>query len=115
MLDLIWDLWQQGKIRDLERQQGDAAGRVTDAQERVRAMDETVGRLMTTTAAMWSLVKERTGLTDQELLDRVKRMEEEEGKGQAVECAKCGRTISARQRRCMYCGAEREGAGVMGR
>src|SRR6476660_2719754 len=99
MLDLIWDLWQQQRIGELERQQQDAGGKVADAHERVRAVDDTVAKLMTTTAAMWSIVKEKTGATDEELLARVRKMEGEEGRaqaGQATACPQCGRMIPAR-------------------
>lgn len=108
MLDLIWDVWQWQRIREVEEKQRDAGGRVTDVQERLRGLDETVGRLMTTTAAMWSLVKEKTGATDEELLARVKKLEAEQAEGRvAVKCGKCGRTVPSGKKRCMYCGEER--------
>ena len=59
------------------------------------------------------LVKQRTGLTDQDLIQRVRQMEGEqyEGRGQAVKCVKCGRTVPARKARCMYCGGRAVGRG----
>lgn len=111
MLDLIWDVWQQQRIGELEQKAQASGAQVADVQERVRAVEQNVERLMTTTAAMWSLVKQRTGLTDQDLIVRVRKMEGEqaEGRGQAVKCAKCGRTVPARKMMCLYCGAERQG------
>lgn len=111
MLDLIWDVWQQHRIGELEHKAQASGLQVADAQERARAAEQNVDRLMLTSAAMWSLVKQRTGLTDQDLILRVRQMEgdQAEGRGPAVKCAKCGRTVPARKAKCMYCGAERSG------
>jgi hypothetical protein len=114
MLDLIWDVWQQHRIGELEQKAQASGAQVADVNERVRGTGQNLERLVLTSAAMWSLIKERTGLTDQDLVARVRKMEgeQEEGWGQAVKCAKCGRTVPARKARCMYCGEERGEAGA---
>src|SRR5690349_15881729 len=75
MLDLIWDVWQQHRIGELEQKSQASGAQVADVQERVRGTGQNLERLMLTSAAMWSLIKERTGLTDQDLVARVRKME----------------------------------------
>ena len=60
--------------------------------------------------AMWTFVREKLGVTDLELLQRVNDLDLSDGqldgkvrKG-AVACPQCGRTIARRLPKCMYCG-----------
>lgn len=60
--------------------------------------------------AMWELVKEATFLEDQDLLEKMDRMDllESYKKGQlklrAVQCGTCGRKSSSERKTCIYCG-----------
>ena len=54
MLDLIWDVWQQQRIGELEQKVQASGVQVADAQERVRTAEQNVDRLMLTSAAMWA-------------------------------------------------------------
>ncbi len=89
----------------------DSAGKRAEAGESVvRDLQETVDKLSLVCVAMWSLMQEKTGLTEEDLLQRVQQMDLADGvadgkvTNSARPCPQCGRTISARYRRCMYCG-----------
>ena len=111
MVELVWDVWQWQRLSDIEQQDRlETNSQDADPHQRVKALQQTVERLSLASAAMWSLVKQRTELTDQDLVTRLRRMEGEqaEGKSTAAKCTKCGRTIPPRKARCIYCGEKRE-------
>ena len=113
MFDLFFDLYQQRRINEAQDAAHDAGRKATDFQERVRMLEESVARLALVNAAMWSLLKDRTGMTDAALTARVRDIDlrdgVEDGKITPVvqSCAKCGRVMATRHPRCIYCGGER--------
>jgi hypothetical protein len=60
--------------------------------------------------AVWSLVSEKLGLTQEELLDRVNEIDLSDGRldgkvrREATKCSKCQRVSAQRFRACVYCG-----------
>ena len=113
MIDLIFDLYQQRRINDVETTAQESSRKATDFQVRVRELEDSVARLALVNAAMWSLLKSHTGLTDAALAARIRDIDlrdgVEDGKltPNVQNCQKCGRTMAPRHKRCMYCGSER--------
>jgi len=76
----------------------------------MRELQNQFDRLTLVTMAMWSLLKEKTELTEEDLLKRVEEIDLSDGKidgkfnPQTSTCPQCGRTLSARHNRCLYCG-----------
>ena len=76
-------------------------------------LEDRLERLSLVCMAMWSLLQDKTGVTEQELLDRVKALDLVDGQpdGKATrtvsQCQACGRVMSPRHIACMYCGAEK--------
>jgi len=62
--------------------------------------------------AMWSLIRERTNLTDKDLLTRVTELDLKDGvldgkyTKPPVDCPKCGSKMSRKFNRCLFCGTE---------
>ena len=60
-----------------------------------------------------ALVQEKTGLTEEELMERVKQIDLLDGKEdgritpQVARCSNCGRVMNPRHTRCLYCGHEK--------
>lgn len=79
----------------------------------VNKLEDRVDHLALACMAMWSLLREKTDLTEDDLLERIKQIDladgKEDGKVRAeiTECPECGRTLSRRHRQCMYCGCEK--------
>ncbi len=93
-----------------------AARDVSNRRERevsssVEVLEERLEKLSMVSLAMWSLIQEKTGLTEQDLMDRVKAIDLADGieDGKVTQtvskCVQCGRTMSPRHRKCLYCGA----------
>lgn len=117
LLGLLWDLQQQRRLDELETKvSSEAVGRRAQRDELV---EERLGRridaLVLVNMALWSLMSEKLGCTDQELQDRVRDIDLRDGNldGKVTTppraCGGCGRTISARHSRCIYCGKDEAG------
>jgi hypothetical protein len=110
MLDLLWDLHQQRRIGDVEGKADEASRKATDFQERVRQLEDVVDRLTLVNQAMWSLLSQANGITDEQLADRVNELDLRDGVADGkvtrtpAQCVKCHRTLHPRHKRCMYCG-----------
>jgi hypothetical protein len=72
--------------------------------------NERVDQLLLVCAAMWELVKEKTGITEEELINRVAILDAKDGVADGkltqtpVKCPKCNRVVSGKHSRCLYCG-----------
>jgi hypothetical protein len=113
MLELLWDLHQERRINEVQDGANQAARKATDFQERVHQLEDRIDRMLLTNMALWSLVRDTTGLTDHDLLSRVQQIDLEDGVADGkvsrtapTTCPKCHRTFSPRHRRCLYCGQE---------
>lgn len=100
--------------RAIDRGAGASAERhANDALDRVRQVEGELARLHLVCRAMWELVRERSDLTDDELIARIREVDLSDGKldgkvrVEVVDCVACGRVVGRRHDRCIYCGAPR--------
>jgi len=103
---------------------GDGVGRSTSAGDAARAqtaassakrevthLEDRIERLSLVCMAMWSLIQDKTKLTEDDLLERVKMIDlmdgVEDGKASRTiqKCHACSRVMSPRHQKCLYCGA----------
>lgn len=79
----------------------------------VAHLEDRIERLSLVCMAMWSLIQDKTRLTESDLLERVKMIDlmdgVEDGKASrgVQKCHACNRTMSPKHRRCLYCGAQK--------
>jgi hypothetical protein len=96
--------------RDAARAEG-AAGRSLGA---VHTLEARLERLALITEALWTLLRERVGMTDEQLLERIREVDLSDGvldgkvRRGTSECPACQRVLSKRHSHCLYCGAEVE-------
>jgi hypothetical protein len=73
-----------------------------------------IAKLFMITEAIWSILRDQCGYTDEHLIQMIQDIDLRDGKldGKVAgstgvrTCTKCGRTIMRKQSRCIYCGAE---------
>lgn len=88
-----------------------AAAVARQAEERARDSNERLDQLRLVCAAMWELLRERTNLTDDDLVTRVAEIDARDGTADGKitqspkKCPGCQRTLLGKHRRCLYCGA----------
>ncbi len=90
---------------------GQAKAAAQDARERTKETGSQVERLYMIVEALWSLLKEEHGYTDDQLLKRVAEIDLKDGAldgrtapSQAPKCPHCGHTTSKSQMTCVFCG-----------
>ena len=73
-------------------------------------VEQRVDQLLLVVQAMWTLIQEKTGLTDAELLARMTELDARDGTAAGhvrrppVKCAKCGAMVARKFNRCLFCG-----------
>ena len=77
----------------------------------IHLLESEVERLLMITEALWSIVQEKFGYDDQELVRRMVMIDMRDGKldGKVAamapkSCPKCNRTLFKHRPRCLYCG-----------
>jgi hypothetical protein len=93
----------------------DAEARAREAHSRIEFLELELMRLSVVTEALWRVLQEEHGWKETRLQAMVAAIEDarrreahEDGRAPAVPCAKCGRNVSRRSTRCMYCGTEHQ-------
>jgi len=83
------------------------------AKRDVTHLEDRLERLSLVCMAMWSLLQDKTKLTEADLLERVKMIDlmdgVEDGKATRTvqKCRACNRVMSPRHRKCLYCGEKK--------
>ena len=88
----------------------DASSAARRATTSVEELESRLDRSMLACEAMWSLLRDKLGLGEEDLVNRINAIDLADGqldgkvRKTPVTCPKCNRTISRRLPRCMYCG-----------
>ena len=75
-----------------------------------KELEARLDRALLACEALWTLVRDKLGVTDVELVERMNDIDLSDGKldgkvrRTGVSCPKCGRTIARRFPKCVYCG-----------
>ena len=106
-MTLYWSLAQNRAVAD---EAAKAHGAVRRVSTDVNELEIRLDRTLLACEAMWTILRDKLGVTDQELVDRINAVDLSDGKldgkvrKTAVACPSCGRTIASRFPKCMYCG-----------
>jgi hypothetical protein len=79
----------------------------------VKSLELELERLLMITEALWEILKEKHGYTDDELVRRIALIDLKDGtldgrvaKSAPAQCPKCGRVLGKRHVTCLYCGTQ---------
>jgi hypothetical protein len=88
-----------------------AAFRTLEIGTDVQLLKMDIERLLMITEALWGILKEKHGCTDEELISRIQTIDMSDGRldGKVAKqapsaCPKCGRAMARNRPVCMYCG-----------
>jgi hypothetical protein len=88
----------------------DAKREARRAQSDAAEMEARLVRLAMACEALWTILRDKLGASDEDLLDRITEIDLSDGRldgkaaRTAVSCPKCEKTIARRFPNCMYCG-----------
>jgi len=111
MIDDFFYDWNQSTRIDAAS--SDASGAARDARDIKADLTERLDKLTLISMAMWELLQEKAGLTETDLMARIKEIDLRDGQAdgkvtrQIARCTKCDRVMSPRHSRCLYCGEEK--------
>ncbi|MFW6059490.1 MAG: hypothetical protein ACODAQ_04880, partial [Phycisphaeraceae bacterium] len=96
-----------GGMRDsyASSQASSAASQAGEASRNVSHLEDRLERLNLICMAMWSLIQDKTNLTEQDLMQRVKVLDQVDGEADGKttrsvqKCHKCDRTMSPRHQK----------------
>jgi hypothetical protein len=112
MIDVLWDLKQQGEIEAAQQSASEAQHRSRDAQDLFLQMEKRISRLSLLCQSMWELLRERAEFTDEQLATKVLEVDLRDGRTdgrmatQVTNCPSCSRKTNSKRASCVICGAE---------
>lgn len=102
--------WAMRQAQQASVEVSSAKNAAREARREAESVEEKLDRALIACEAMWSLVRDKLGVTDMELLDRITEIDLSDGvldgkvRRTPVTCPKCSRVIARRFKRCIYCG-----------
>jgi hypothetical protein len=113
MLEFLWEFRQQREILDAQLQANRAASDARESRSKTGDHQSRLDTMALTVMAMWSIMQERFGVTEAQLVERMQAIDLSDGKldgkvgpVNSSRCARCRRQMSTRYKRCIYCGGE---------
>lgn len=120
-MDLFIDLLQQQQLREATRKADAAVEKATDVKTTLHELSRRIEAIALANQAMFELLRERTGITDNEILERMQVIDLRDGTrdgrmgGKPVACPSCSRVTNTVRRICVYCGTPLPGAHLFAR
>ncbi|MCB1125876.1 MAG: hypothetical protein KDM81_05230 [Verrucomicrobiae bacterium] len=114
MLDGLFIAGAAGQMAQANRAES-TADRAAHAASEVRRENESlrldVEKLFLITRALWTLLQEQHGYTEEQLIQRIQEIDLEDGRldgriaQERPDCPQCGRKLIGQRPVCLYCGA----------
>ncbi len=114
-MDLIWGLYLQNQVSGVQATANDANSKATEQQFRIKQLEQSIEKLVLINMAMWELIRSKTDLADADLMKKMQEIDLRDGVADGrvtpsvQACPKCGRTVSNKHHRCLYCGQDMSG------
>jgi ribosomal protein S27AE len=103
----------RGAIHEAHTSMGEAtkAKHATQrTEQQVKLLEENLATSLMICEALWELLAEKTGLTEDDLYNKLYEVDMRDGvldgknQRRATECPACGQKVSGRHANCLYCG-----------
>ncbi len=111
-MDLV-DLYQFQQVRNVRRDQNRLGGQIDHqravSRDRDADIDERIDRLVMINEALWELLRDTAGMTEDHLLHKLAEIDGRDGDRDGrrrvapMDCS-CGAKVSVKQKVCTFCG-----------
>ena len=110
-MSIFWELSQNRRIGSAESAAAGAGRKAASAKQEIASLRDKCDKLLMVCEALWTILREKHGLNDEDLINRVNDIDLRDGrldgrvkKNLTARCPECDRTISQRHPKCIYCG-----------
>ena len=109
---MLWEIYQQSQIRDAEATASQAQSKAENISYSLAELEQKIESLALTCQALWEIARDQSGLTDEQLMAKVAEIDTRDGAADGKmnsgvqPCTKCGRVLSKRHMKCLYCGEQ---------
>lgn len=116
----MWDLIQHFQIQEARDEARNATRRADRQENRTATTNDQIERLMLASQAMWELLRDQLGMTDDQLRAKMHEIDSRDGTlddkmgADIITCPHCGRKTNTRNKRCIYCAEAVQGTHVFG-
>lgn len=113
-MDLLLEFRQSTAIHNTKQEASGAKFKAEQVYKKVVELEKRLNRITLTSQAMWELIRDQTGWSDDEILDRMQEIDLRDGQldGQlgatVTDCPNCDAKVNSRRGYCMICGTEVE-------
>ena len=114
-MDLIIDLYQQGKIAQAQSKAEQAVDRSKRLQDEVDDLKRKADALTIACQSLWEIVRTRLSLDEQVILAKMQEIDLRDGKldgkiaTKIITCPSCSRPNNTKRHCCLYCGKRLSG------
>ena len=121
-MNMLWDLFQHYQIGQLDAKVDslrDSASRDTFARDANRQLADKVEGLALVTRALFELLQESTGVSEERLRAKITEIDLRDGQADGrmtpvpKKCPKCDAMMSPKFGRCLFCGEQDKSAQVV--
>lgn len=108
---MLWEGYQQSQIASASNKAERAMSKADRYADDIREIRQQAERLSLACQAMWELVRERTGLSEDELERKILEIDARDGRidgkigTQSLTCHACGKPTNSKREFCVMCGA----------
>jgi len=105
----LFDIYQQGQIRQAQGTAERAADKTAQVQSHIQDLERRLDRLTLASQAMWELLRSMGHITDSHLMAKMEEVDLRDGRqdGKITPvvkvCPKCHRNSHSRRLHCVYC------------
>ena len=92
-------------LNEIEKKVSQSGGELTELKDAVKQLLARVDRHALVIQVLKDILLSRGEFSEDEFLDRLEHAAAQKAEGR--NCRKCGKAMSAKHKRCMYCGEER--------
>ena len=117
-MDIFWEFQQQAKIHNANADASRARQTAQKADDRIRELEKRIDRISLVSQAMWELIRDNTGWSDEDIFARISEIDLRDGVrdgkmgAKVIDCPNCKGKINSRKGYCMICGAEAQAGEV---
>ena len=111
MDQIILDLYQQKRIREVQEEAESARRKAASVDQKISVLEKRCDRMALASQALWELLREKTDLTDEDIENSILEVDMRDGRSDGkmsrsvVKCHSCGRKSNSTRSECLYCGS----------